>query len=291
MRSVAVVGPLLGVLLLVVVAAASWRSARRARRGVRLSGVVGYVGKWGTGKTLVLALDGLAALRAGQDVYATFHLRDPLTGREAHYVDPGAGVDALYGVRDGVLLIDEVNVVFPSRKWQSAPTDMLYLWAQGRKRSVAVRWTSQTERRVDTVIREVTHEVAQLRVALRRPGGAPVLVRLSYYEPEDVGASEAVKAERRLRSRWRIVRGGVLAAYDTLEAVRPAAHLEAKPKRGAGVSPAAAEDVGQLRRPVAPVRVGPVALRPTSSLVEMPRSAAPAGAASPAPFEAARSVT
>jgi len=241
---------------------------RRACRGVRAAGVLGYIGLWGSGKTLVLARDCILALRAGQEVYATFHVRDPLTGLEAHYIDPaGDAVERIaeirapdptpdelardekrrqwvYGSRVRrwlhrtvgmfpfpkrvprvVLAIDEINVVFPSRLWASMPVKMLYAWAQGGKRGIAVRWTAQTERRVDTVAREVSHEVAKTRVVLRLYG-RPLLVRQTFYLPEDVGASDAVRQEKRLRSRWVWVPWWVLEGYDTLEQVKPSAHLE-----------------------------------------------------------------
>jgi hypothetical protein len=213
------------------------RGKRRAERGARLAGCQGYIGRWGTGKTMALASDGLAALRAGQPVYATFHLRDPRTGKEATWIDPGGGVEVMYGLRDCCLLIDEINLVFPSRKWATAPTDMLYLWAQGRKRGVAVRWSSQSERRVDTVIREVSHEIARVRVAMKWKG-LPKLLRMQYYEPEDVGGSEKARAEKRIRSRWLVIRADVMKSYDTLEEVRPAEHIDAA-KRAKAARPAA----------------------------------------------------
>jgi hypothetical protein len=252
------------------------RGARtRAKRGVRAAGVVGYLGLWGSGKTLAMTRDLILAMRAGQIVYATYHIRDPLTGQHAHYIDPDADdfVDqiariqappdsedeiaaeaersawversrlrrwlrrhvGMYAPRKRVPKVvvgfDEINVIFPSRMWSAMPVKMLYAWAQGGKRGIAVRWTAQTEKRVDTVAREVSHEVARTYVFVRL-FGRPMLLRQAYYLPEDVGASAEARKEKRLRSRWVFVSWWVLEGYDTLEQVKPSAHLE-KLKDGA----------------------------------------------------------
>ncbi len=260
---------LLAAAVAVVTCAVRLRGARRrAQRGVRASGVVGYVGLWGSGKSIAMARDCILALRAGQEVYATMHITDPVTGRSAHYIDPRedaadqvAAIQAppdteeeltAEAARDAwvrksrlrvwlrrhlgmfappkrrpkvVVAIDEINVVFPSRMWTSMPVKMLYAWAQGGKRGIAVRWTAQTEKRVDTVAREVSHEVARTFVAVRL-FGRPILLRQSFYLPEDVSASEQQRKEKRLRSRWVYVPWWVLEGYDTLEQVKPSAHLE-----------------------------------------------------------------
>jgi hypothetical protein len=262
-------------LLLVLPVAGLWalvriRGARtRALRGVRAAGVIGYVGLWGSGKTLALARDCILALRAGQIVYATFHVRDPISGLTSKYIDPAkdaaeqlAAIEAppdtteeseAFAEREAwiqrsrlrrwlrrhlgmfgrprrqpkvLVAIDEINVVFPSRMWSAMPVKMLYAWAQGGKRGIAVRWTAQTEKRVDTVAREVSHEVARTRVALRL-FDRPILLRQSFYLPEDVGGSEEARKEKRLRARWVWVSWWILEGYDTLEQVKPSAHLDA----------------------------------------------------------------
>jgi hypothetical protein len=124
-----------------------------------------------------------------------------------------------------VVGFDEINVIFPSRMWASMPVKMLYAWAQGGKRGIAVRWTAQTEKRVDTVAREVSHEVAKTKVFFAM-FGRPILLRQGFYLPEDMGATGEALAKKRIRARWVFVPWWVLEGYDTLEQVRPSAHLE-----------------------------------------------------------------
>lgn len=260
---------LLGIAVAALTVAVRVRGARtRAERGVRAAGVVGYVGLWGSGKSIALARDCILALRAGQVVYATMHVCDPVTGLTARYIDPAldaaeqlAAIEAPPDTDDEVaaeaareewvrrapwrlwlrrrlgifgrakrrpkvlVAIDEINVVFPSRMWSAMPVKMLYAWAQGGKRGIAVRWTAQTEKRVDTVAREVSHEVARTRVVLRL-FGRPLVLRQSFYLPEDVSASEQARQEKRLHARFVYVPWWVLEGYDTLEQVKPSAHLD-----------------------------------------------------------------
>lgn len=180
--------------------------------------VEGYTGVWGSGKTLMLAWEARRAQAEGRRVAATFHVDG------AEFFDPALGIEPLMEFRDGLLLIDEINVVFPSRLWQTAPGTMLYFWAQGRKRGVEVRWTSQHERRVDTVIREVTHYVHHCRaIALF---GRPRWVRTQTYFPgEGDASSEKARRSRRVRSRFHRIPKSLLSTFDTLELVTPAAHV------------------------------------------------------------------
>lgn len=223
--------------VLVVLVRAARRIDRRGSGG-DAGGVLGYVGPWGSGKTLALVRDGLAGLRDPLclGVYATFHLTDPVTGQQAWYLEPDRLVEQLVAITVSVeevragnyvlILLDELNVLMPSRLWASLPVSMLFRWSHGRKLGWRVRWSAQSERRVDAVVREVTVYIVRCR-----RGMLGRFYRHEFFFPEDTGGT--TEAQKRKRARVELVRCRAewFAAYDTLEAVQPAVHVRAASPR------------------------------------------------------------
>jgi hypothetical protein len=223
---------MIAVVILALAFVAYLRRGGRRGSGADADGVLGYVGPWGSGKTLALVRDGLWALRDPKcrAVYATFHLRDQLSGREAVYLEPDHLIEQLTAivveveeVRQGFyvcILLDELNVLMPSRLWASLPVSMLFRWSHGRKLGWRVRWSAQSERRVDAVVREVTNYIVRCRRGL-----CGIFYRHDFYLPEDTGGSTEAQKKKRARSALVRPRTEWFRSYDTLEAVQPAEHL------------------------------------------------------------------
>jgi len=110
--------------------------------------VEGYTGLPGSGKTYLLARDGIEAMRKKRPVYANFSLR----GAEKY-----KKLNEIFHVRSGVILVDEINLVCPSRWWNRFPPELAYFWSQTRKMSLDIYWSAQHIDRVDKIVREISN--------------------------------------------------------------------------------------------------------------------------------------
>lgn len=110
--------------------------------------VLGYYGLPGSGKTYYLAKIGLDAIAKGRTVFANFKL----TGAK-YFCD----IFDVINIRKGVILIDEINLSFPSRIWDKLPPQFLYFWSQTRKMQLDIYFTSQHPDRVDKVVKEISN--------------------------------------------------------------------------------------------------------------------------------------
>lgn len=61
----------------------------------------------------------------------------------------------LLAARDGIVLIDEANLFFPSRLWRQIPTELLDKLSQVRKDDLELWFSTQNAKRVDTVLRDL----------------------------------------------------------------------------------------------------------------------------------------
>lgn len=122
--------------------------------------VQGFVGLPGSGKTYLLAKQGLDDIKNGKEVYANFHLKG------AKHFSSLTQIIAIIKKRlqtgqnmNITVLIDEINLSFPSRMWNKVPGWVLYFWSQTRKFGCDIYYTSQSINRIDKVIREVSNFV------------------------------------------------------------------------------------------------------------------------------------
>lgn len=140
--------------------------------------VEGFVGLPGAGKTYWLTKIGLEAIKKGRPVFANFKIEG------ANYYND---LKDVMDIKEGVILVDEINLICPSRWWDRFPPKLAYWWSQTRKQQLDVYWTSQHQDRVDKIVKEITNwiwEIARLPFGFR-------IARC--YLPEQIG-----KAKREL---------------------------------------------------------------------------------------------
>jgi len=116
--------------------------------------VEGFTGLPGSGKTYYATQKALNALRQGQPVYSNFDI----IGARRY-----SKLQEVLAVRNGVIIVDEINLVCPSRFWNSFPPELAYFWSQTRKFGLDIFWTSQHVDRVDKIIREISNYVWHIR--------------------------------------------------------------------------------------------------------------------------------
>lgn len=174
--------------------------------------VEGFYGLPGSGKTYLLAMIGLEAIAKRRDVYANFKLKG------AHYFND---IFEVINIRKGVILIDEINLSFPSRIWDKLPPQFLYFWSQTRKMQLDIYFTSQHPDRVDKVPKEICNWgwwVSKL----------PFKFHIARkYLPEHI------TKEKRKNYQFKIFRRNekIMAAYNTMELIKLPEHLLARYKR------------------------------------------------------------
>lgn len=122
--------------------------------------VEGFIGLPGSGKTYLLAKRGLEDIQKGKEVWANFHLEGAKYFSKLPEVISYIRKKLLAKEKIKMtILIDEINLSFPSRMWAKVPGWVLYFWSQTRKFGLDIYYTSQSFKRVDTVIREITNFV------------------------------------------------------------------------------------------------------------------------------------
>jgi hypothetical protein len=138
--------------------------------------VEGFVGLPGLGKTYYLSALGLKAMKKGRKVYANYKLDGAI------YYDDLVNV---FDVKEGVILVDEINLICPSRWWHKFPIHLAYWWSQTRKNQLDVYWTAQHQRRVDRIVKEITNFIWVIR---KLPFGFRII---QCYLPEQVNRRKA----------------------------------------------------------------------------------------------------
>jgi len=169
--------------------------------------IIGYCGLPGTGKTYSMAMDAIREMKRGRKVFANF----PLKG--AHYF---TDLKQVLGVRKGIILADELNVLCPSRMWRSIPTEYMMLWTQSRKLGIDFWYSTQNFHRVDVSIRGITNYVWRFKRIIG-PWHRGYLFDAVDVERERTGTV--------VRKKNFIIRKQNYSLYDTMTIIRPAEHL------------------------------------------------------------------
>lgn len=172
----------------------------QGRRDFASPGMFAVVGRMGAGKTLLLAQAALDAGRAGRPVYANFQVRGGTLLADWQ--------DVLAVPEGSLVLLDEVQLWWPSTAWQ-APPEVLAWASQLRKRRLTLLWSSQDWSFVAKRLRLLTFGVWK---ASRRGGEGH---RYDLWAAESFGKQNGEKL-----ATLRMKRAAeVMASYDTLEIV------------------------------------------------------------------------
>lgn len=132
-----------------------WRK-RGGRKGTyRGNGEIeARLGKMGMGKSYTLTYTVYHMRLANPDLPIYTNIPLKLPGKGPVYAL--RGLEDFLLAENGLMIIDELNTVLPSRTWKSAPAVLLYKWSHLRKDGLDLIYTAQHEKRIDTVIRELT---------------------------------------------------------------------------------------------------------------------------------------
>jgi len=163
--------------------------------------VEGFTGLPGSGKTYWLTKIALDRLKKGQKVYANFHIDGVV-----YYQN----LTEVLNVRKGLILVDEINLVCPSRWWNKFPPELAYFWSQTRKFGLDIFWTAQHIDRVDKIIREISNYVWWIKTM---PFG---IRNARCYIPEHINK------EKRdcFNSKWFRIKKKIYEKFDTFEAIK-----------------------------------------------------------------------
>jgi len=188
--------------------------------------VIGIVGLPGSGKTYQATAKALFALECGQEVYANYSIKGCHKFKE---------LEETFGLKKACIIVDEINIICPSRFWQSFPPEMAYYWSQTRHRGIDIFWTAQHEDRVDKTVREITNFIwtcQDYSVRLpRRKGEYEGRVLLSLHAMQ-LWHPEHIRKEKKkpIRAQFFRIRKDVREAYDTYEDIEIAERLKSVKK-------------------------------------------------------------
>jgi zona occludens toxin (predicted ATPase) len=123
-----------------------------------------YTGRPGTGKTYVLIRKALEALKKHRHVYCYYQLQIKTDSPYLHY---WKSFSELLHVQNGIILLDEAQIWFNSRKWERLPDDWQYKLQQHRKDSLTILGTVQNIKRLDTIVRELVSNYYECKKIFR----------------------------------------------------------------------------------------------------------------------------
>lgn len=192
---------------------------RKTPRGVDIVAgipIAGFVGVNGSGKTLLAVQSALHDLARGRDVYSTVPVVSPWGESK-----PILSLRQLLHIRDSTLLLDEVAVIFSSRRTATLPSEIETLLQTLRHKNNTVRWTAPAWMRCDVMLREATQAVVNV-VPVRgsaRAGNPWPRPRLVLAAVLDTSAGDPDKMPEQRLGWPKIFRPGRLdsfGTYDTL---------------------------------------------------------------------------
>ena len=180
--------------------------------------VIGVVGPHGEGKTYLMVDWAFSERERDPDVAVYSNIPSlHLPGKGPVYYMKRWPED-FAAARDGLVLIDEINLVMPGRLWERIPPEMLYAIAYLRKFRLRLMWTAQHIDRVDKVVREITTEL-WVPANYRRFGF------FAYHK------MQGPKLDKPAGWGFRSARREVDAAYDTYETVDVASFLARRSRK------------------------------------------------------------
>lgn len=147
--------------------------------------VRGFIGLMGSGKTYAAVHYAFHARKANPHLVVASNIRSlHLPGGECVYIKSMPGdminlIQQMLEMREALrkqglpdrevrrrcallILLDEVNVIMPSRLWDQVPTELLYWLMQTRKLWCDVLYTAQVFDGCDKIVREITAETMEM---------------------------------------------------------------------------------------------------------------------------------
>lgn len=198
--------------------------------------IEGYVGRPGSGKTYTLTKRVLK-IADKRPVFSNYPIDHP----NVTMFQP----KDLMSLPSGVIVLDEAHLYFPARGALKLPMSWLTMLSQTRKMGWDLLWSTQHERRIDAVVRDVTNLMWWCKT-YGAGSGTPWLFTARAYEPEYFR-----KPKMAMLRTWHRFSPKVAAAYDTFGFVQEADHLrtgDAYRKEGQGVSDTRGDSGGGDRR-------------------------------------------
>lgn len=191
-----------------------------------------YTARRGKGKTIAATWDGIRYLRAGIPVYCNYELTDWRYGLRAGRI---YSIEQLAQLQKCVVIIDEANLWFDSRKFADIPTAIRASWAMSRKFGLGLIITVQHPKRADLILRELNDHVIVCDRIWWLPKFIPIFIQRWCYiedveETTNVNENNNSIIEEFKSLVW--MPADAFEGYDTGEIVRPSI------KGGAEVYPA-----------------------------------------------------
>ena len=129
-------------------------------------------GLTGAGKTILITRLALSDWRKGAEIYANYDL---------NFSDDHAGInrwhnlDEIFGVHNGVILIDDAVRLMDARRWQSLPVTFTEKIATHRHEHLDIYSTIQSINHIDLRVRSNVHILYSCRSLFRFPPNDRVL--------------------------------------------------------------------------------------------------------------------
>lgn len=174
--------------------------------------IEGFIGRPGAGKTYIMTKRILKMAEGGRPVYSNYWID--------HVNVQPFSPDDLMTLPPGIVVLDEAHLYFPARGAMKLPMSWLGMMSQTRKKGWDIYWTCQHERRVDSVLKDVTNLMWLVR-SWGFLGNGPQWFQARCYEPEDFRRPK--KSLFTTYSRFSAQHVG--NKYDTFESISEATHL------------------------------------------------------------------
>jgi len=178
------------------------------------------------GKTVYLVDIIERLLRAKKTVYSTIEIKfQPNSRLQAFfkYIPPEEIMNTLSTLREGEVVMDEIQAYLNSRKWDSLPIDTQVFLQQHRKRGLNIYGACQSVRRADVVFRELVQIFLDIRkIFVFNFWGHPLgLFIIREYDP-DTMESQTKNYEQIGWPKFRLLDSTTFHLYDTTQEYSPA---------------------------------------------------------------------
>lgn len=115
-------------------------------------------GKPGMGKSVFLVSEIERKLKQGKKVYSTIDIKfneKSTLKKNFSYIRPEEIMDTINTLREGEIVMDEIQAYLNSRKWDSLAIETQVFLQQHRKRGLNILGACQSIKRADVVFREL----------------------------------------------------------------------------------------------------------------------------------------